>query len=222
MSGLIQYLSDLSNERLTIFCVPGNDPYSFGRTTIANLKQGYGCVHYVYIIDSTQYMFKVWLVFCFHSNNLLWLHTVFAVLYLVLTVALLRRHTSKMKGTKREIVSFLLFLSLSFTDVYCQYNRSFFFHRLETHCLWVLFPLKPVVRVLKLTLCKWKQVYLFLQTCFPLSVSFYITTLFSSIQHESHDVKVIMFTICGWTRRNAGQMKKKILKLSSSVFTGID
>ncbi|XP_057179481.1 CSC1-like protein 1 isoform X1 [Triplophysa rosa] len=62
----------------------GNDPYSFGRTTIANLKQG---------------------------NNLLWLHTVFAVLYLVLTVALLRRHTSKMKGTKREIARNTLFVS---------------------------------------------------------------------------------------------------------------
>uniref|UniRef100_A0A8C2GSM2 Transmembrane protein 63A n=1 Tax=Cyprinus carpio TaxID=7962 RepID=A0A8C2GSM2_CYPCA len=56
----------------------GNDPYSFGRTTIANLKQG---------------------------DLLLWLHTVFAVLYLMITVALLRRHTSKLKGTKREIVS---------------------------------------------------------------------------------------------------------------------
>uniref|UniRef100_A0A8C1ULF2 Transmembrane protein 63A n=1 Tax=Cyprinus carpio TaxID=7962 RepID=A0A8C1ULF2_CYPCA len=56
----------------------GNDPYSFGRTTIANLKKG---------------------------DMLLWLHTVFAVLYLMITVALLRRHTSKMKGTKREIVS---------------------------------------------------------------------------------------------------------------------
>lgn len=62
----------------------GNDPYSFGRTTIANLKQG---------------------------DKLLWLHTVFAVLYLVLTVALLRRHTSKMKGTKREIARNTLFVS---------------------------------------------------------------------------------------------------------------
>uniref|UniRef100_A0A8C2CRV8 Transmembrane protein 63A n=1 Tax=Cyprinus carpio TaxID=7962 RepID=A0A8C2CRV8_CYPCA len=39
----------------------GNDPYSFGRTTIANLKKG---------------------------DLLLWLHTVFAVLYLMITVAL--------------------------------------------------------------------------------------------------------------------------------------
>uniref|UniRef100_A0A8B9L2U2 Transmembrane protein 63A n=1 Tax=Astyanax mexicanus TaxID=7994 RepID=A0A8B9L2U2_ASTMX len=55
-----------------------NDPYNFGRTTIGNLQQG---------------------------DNLLWIHTVFAILYLVLTVALLRRHTSLMKGTKRESVS---------------------------------------------------------------------------------------------------------------------
>uniref|UniRef100_A0A8C2BZ81 Transmembrane protein 63A n=1 Tax=Cyprinus carpio TaxID=7962 RepID=A0A8C2BZ81_CYPCA len=61
----------------------GNDPYSFGRTTIANLKKG---------------------------DMLLWLHTVFAVLYLMITVALLRRHTSKMKGTKREIARNTLFV----------------------------------------------------------------------------------------------------------------
>uniref|UniRef100_A0A8C2CQJ7 Transmembrane protein 63A n=1 Tax=Cyprinus carpio TaxID=7962 RepID=A0A8C2CQJ7_CYPCA len=61
----------------------GNDPYSFGRTTIANLKKG---------------------------DLLLWLHTVFAVLYLMITVALLRRHTSKLKGTKREIARNTLFV----------------------------------------------------------------------------------------------------------------
>lgn len=44
-------------------------------------------------------------VFSARSNNLLWLHTVFAVLYLSLTVALLRRHTSQMKGIRRETVS---------------------------------------------------------------------------------------------------------------------
>lgn len=41
-------------------------------------------------------------------NNLLWLHTVFAVLYLILTVILLRRHTSQMKGMPRENVSHFL------------------------------------------------------------------------------------------------------------------
>uniref|UniRef100_A0A673H467 CSC1-like protein 2 n=1 Tax=Sinocyclocheilus rhinocerous TaxID=307959 RepID=A0A673H467_9TELE len=59
----------------------GNDPYSFGRTTIANL-----------------------------NDTLLWLHTIFAVLYLMITVALLRRHASKMKGTKREIARNTLFV----------------------------------------------------------------------------------------------------------------
>ncbi|TRY90852.1 hypothetical protein DNTS_020876 [Danionella cerebrum] len=62
----------------------GNDPYSFGRTTIGNLKQ---------------------------NDRLLWLHTVFAVLYLMITVALLRRYTSKMKGTKRETAGKTLFVS---------------------------------------------------------------------------------------------------------------
>ncbi|XP_062850753.1 CSC1-like protein 1 [Trichomycterus rosablanca] len=61
----------------------GNDPYSFGRTTIANLQQG---------------------------DKLLWLHTVFAVLYLILTVALLKHHTSQMKGSKRETARKTLFI----------------------------------------------------------------------------------------------------------------
>uniref|UniRef100_A0A8C2ZAI6 Transmembrane protein 63A n=1 Tax=Cyclopterus lumpus TaxID=8103 RepID=A0A8C2ZAI6_CYCLU len=55
-----------------------NDPYSFGRTTIGNLQTG---------------------------NKLLWLHTVFALLYLILTLVLLRRHTSQIKGMRRETVS---------------------------------------------------------------------------------------------------------------------
>uniref|UniRef100_A0A665V6M5 Transmembrane protein 63A n=1 Tax=Echeneis naucrates TaxID=173247 RepID=A0A665V6M5_ECHNA len=53
----------------------GNDPKNFGRTTIGNLDKG---------------------------SNLLWLHTVFAVVYLVLTVAVLAHHTSQMKGIRRE------------------------------------------------------------------------------------------------------------------------
>ncbi|KAG5276933.1 hypothetical protein AALO_G00111550 [Alosa alosa] len=61
----------------------GTDPYSFGRTTIGNLKEG---------------------------DRLLWLHTVFAVFYLVLTVALLRHHTSQMKGTHRDEARSTLFV----------------------------------------------------------------------------------------------------------------
>ncbi|XP_026866917.1 CSC1-like protein 1 isoform X1 [Electrophorus electricus] len=61
----------------------GSDPYNFGRTTIGNLKQG---------------------------DKLLWLHTVFAVLYLILTVALLRHHTSSMKCTRRETARSTLFV----------------------------------------------------------------------------------------------------------------
>uniref|UniRef100_A0AAY4DJA4 Transmembrane protein 63A n=1 Tax=Denticeps clupeoides TaxID=299321 RepID=A0AAY4DJA4_9TELE len=56
------------------------------------------------------------LAFCdwlslFPSNNLLWLHTVFAVLYLALTVGLLRHHTSQMKGMQRETARNTLFIS---------------------------------------------------------------------------------------------------------------
>ncbi|CAL8393531.1 unnamed protein product [Gadus morhua 'NCC'] len=61
----------------------GVNPYEFGRTTIANLPQG---------------------------NNLLWLHTVFAVLYLIVTVALLRHYTSQMKGMRRETARNTLFV----------------------------------------------------------------------------------------------------------------
>uniref|UniRef100_A0A8C9TXM6 Transmembrane protein 63A n=1 Tax=Scleropages formosus TaxID=113540 RepID=A0A8C9TXM6_SCLFO len=56
----------------------GNDPYSFGRTTIGNLKEG---------------------------DKLLWLHTVFAVLYLIFTILVLRHHTSQMKDVHSDIVS---------------------------------------------------------------------------------------------------------------------
>ncbi|KAM9467529.1 CSC1-like protein 1 [Clarias gariepinus] len=61
----------------------GDDPYNFGRTTIVNLKNG---------------------------DKLLWLHTVFAVLYVILTVALLRHHTSQMKGHRRETARTTLFV----------------------------------------------------------------------------------------------------------------
>lgn len=61
----------------------GNNPQSFGRTTIGNLSAG---------------------------NDLLWLHTVFAVLYLVLTILLLRHHTSQIKGMRRETARNTLFV----------------------------------------------------------------------------------------------------------------
>ncbi|GAA6224346.1 CSC1-like protein 2 [Lates japonicus] len=63
----------------------GKDPKTFGRTTIGNLQKG---------------------------NNLLWLHTVFAVLYLALTVVLLRHYTSQIKGIQRETARNTLFVCL--------------------------------------------------------------------------------------------------------------
>uniref|UniRef100_A0A8C2L3V8 Transmembrane protein 63Ba n=1 Tax=Cyprinus carpio TaxID=7962 RepID=A0A8C2L3V8_CYPCA len=63
-----------------------NNAYSFGRTTIANLKSG---------------------------NNLLWLHTTFAFLYLLLTVYSMRRHTSKIKLEFVELFRVLLMGVLS-------------------------------------------------------------------------------------------------------------
>lgn len=62
----------------------GDSPINFGRTTIGNLQTG---------------------------NKLLWLHTAFAFLYLILTVVFLRRHTSQMKDMRKEIARNALFLS---------------------------------------------------------------------------------------------------------------
>ncbi|XP_005861024.1 CSC1-like protein 2 isoform X1 [Myotis yumanensis] len=61
-----------------------NNAYSFGRTTIANLKSG---------------------------NHLLWLHTSFAFLYLLLTVYSMRRHTSKMRYKEDDLVKRTLFIN---------------------------------------------------------------------------------------------------------------
>lgn len=53
------------------------------------------------------------LTFIFASrNDLLWLHTVFAVLYLAVTPVVLRHHTLKIKGTRKETVSYYIFTYL--------------------------------------------------------------------------------------------------------------
>ncbi|XP_033835789.1 CSC1-like protein 2 isoform X2 [Periophthalmus magnuspinnatus] len=61
-----------------------NNAYSFGRTTIANLGA---------------------------DNALLWLHTIFAFLYLLLTVYSMRRHTSKMHYKEDDLVKRTLFVN---------------------------------------------------------------------------------------------------------------
>ncbi|XP_060922430.1 CSC1-like protein 2 [Limanda limanda] len=61
-----------------------NNAYSFGRTTIANLQSG---------------------------TNLLWLHTSFAFMYLLLTVYSMRRHTSKMHYKEDDLVKRTLFIN---------------------------------------------------------------------------------------------------------------
>ncbi|XP_004605574.2 CSC1-like protein 1 isoform X2 [Sorex araneus] len=60
------------------------DPYSFGRTTIANLQT---------------------------NNDLLWLHTIFAVIYLFLTVGFMRHHTQSIKYTEENPVRRTLFIT---------------------------------------------------------------------------------------------------------------
>ncbi|KYO23952.1 hypothetical protein Y1Q_0015915 [Alligator mississippiensis] len=61
-----------------------NNAYSFGRTTIANLNS---------------------------RTHLLWLHTTFAFLYLLLTVYSMRRHTSKMRYKEDDLVKRTLFVN---------------------------------------------------------------------------------------------------------------
>ncbi|XP_062980198.1 CSC1-like protein 1 [Elgaria multicarinata webbii] len=60
------------------------DPFSFGRTTIANLQTG---------------------------NNFLWLHTVFAVIYLILTVNFMRHHSKSVKHKEESLVRRTLFIT---------------------------------------------------------------------------------------------------------------
>ncbi|XP_049724417.1 CSC1-like protein 1 isoform X3 [Elephas maximus indicus] len=60
------------------------DPYSFGRTTIANLQT---------------------------DTNLLWLHTVFAVIYLILTVGFMRHHTQSIRYKAESLVRRTLFIT---------------------------------------------------------------------------------------------------------------
>ncbi|KAM3853875.1 CSC1-like protein 1 isoform 5-T5 [Vipera latastei] len=60
------------------------DPYSFGRTTIANLRIG---------------------------NNLLWLHTIFAVIYLILTAIFMKHLVGSIKYKKESIVKRTLFIT---------------------------------------------------------------------------------------------------------------
>ncbi|XP_069464797.1 CSC1-like protein 1 isoform X2 [Ambystoma mexicanum] len=61
-----------------------NDPLSFGRTTIANLSK---------------------------ENDYLWLHTVVAVVYLLLSVFFMRHHTSAMKYKDEHTVRQTLFIT---------------------------------------------------------------------------------------------------------------
>ncbi|XP_028326726.1 CSC1-like protein 2 isoform X2 [Gouania willdenowi] len=80
----------ISNDVFLIRGSPGppskeeNNAYSFGRTTIANLKS---------------------------ETNLLWLHTSFAFMYLLLTVYSMRRHTSKMHYKEDDLVKRTLFIN---------------------------------------------------------------------------------------------------------------
>ncbi|XP_072912189.1 LOW QUALITY PROTEIN: CSC1-like protein 2, partial [Hemitrygon akajei] len=61
-----------------------NDPENFGRTTIGNIK---------------------------FNNDILWVHTIFAVIYLLLTILVLRHHTSSMEYREDDVVNCTLFIT---------------------------------------------------------------------------------------------------------------
>ncbi|GCC17734.1 hypothetical protein chiPu_0017663 [Chiloscyllium punctatum] len=75
---------DLMKNEMVDLVLKENNAFSFGRTTIANLNSG---------------------------NDLLWLHTAFSFLYLLLTVYSMRRHTSKMHYREDDLVKRTLFIT---------------------------------------------------------------------------------------------------------------
>ncbi|XP_039604150.1 CSC1-like protein 1 isoform X1 [Polypterus senegalus] len=89
-------------------------PFNFGRTTIGNLAS---------------------------RNNLLWLHTVFAVLYLIATFLALNRHKSQMDHKEMHQKSYTLFI----TSVPKQTNKDMIFRHIS--------EAYPSVIIVKIDLC---------------------------------------------------------------------
>nr|XP_023682374.1 CSC1-like protein 2 [Paramormyrops kingsleyae] len=92
----------------------GDDPKNFGRTTIGNLQK---------------------------DNDLLWLHTLFAVLYLIITVVVLRHHTSQMKDFHKETAKTTLLV--------CSLPRKASVDQIKMH----FSEAYPTCRVLQVSLC---------------------------------------------------------------------
>ncbi|XP_048841904.1 CSC1-like protein 1 [Brienomyrus brachyistius] len=92
----------------------GDDPKNFGRTTIGNLQK---------------------------DNDLLWLHTMFAVLYLIVTVVVLRHHTSQMKDFHKKTAKTTLLV--------CSLPREASADQIKTH----FSEAYPTCRVLQVNLC---------------------------------------------------------------------
>lgn len=90
---------------------------------------------------------------CFR-NTLLWLHTVFAVLYLILTVFLLKRHTSQIKARPRETVSHRL------CKDYKRLSSALYVRR-----LWRLLSQRSLIGRQRLIASDWPFVCLW-RTCF--------------------------------------------------------
>ncbi|KAB1258923.1 CSC1-like protein 1 [Camelus dromedarius] len=82
LSGDLLGKCDLGTEYLCFSA--DKDPYSFGRTTIANLQT---------------------------DNDLLWLHTIFAIIYLILTIVFMRHHTQSIKYKEESLVRRTLFIT---------------------------------------------------------------------------------------------------------------
>ncbi|KAF5914083.1 hypothetical protein HPG69_010242 [Diceros bicornis minor] len=106
------------------------NPYSFGRTTIANLQTG---------------------------NNLLWLHSVFAVIYLFLTVGFMRHHTRSIRDAYPtcEVVEVQLCYDVARLMDLCQESILKDFNACKCQGLWCKGEPQPSSQSRELCPSKW-------------------------------------------------------------------
>lgn len=131
-----------------LFILAENNAYSFGRTTIGNLDTEW--VVFTLPLHRTFYpvLVRSWIfndvadisfTFYFPSNKLLWLHTTFAFLYLLLTVYSMRRHTSKMHYKEDDLVGGVVLVNDQWL------NDSYVKHEEKIWC--TVFPLQSLTLV---------------------------------------------------------------------------
>lgn len=95
-------------------CFTENNAYSFGRTTIGNLDTEWDAYPSHLSDCEMPSLTPLFPSHFFLSNKLLWLHTTFAFLYLLLTVYSMRRHTSKMHYKEDDLVGLRVYGGITF------------------------------------------------------------------------------------------------------------